>query len=1053
MAVVPSDDVDNAGSYNRQYLQKKRPQGMAPRVGKPENVKENGYNRHDQKVRSFLDPISGGADDNISSYNPSVAFKPDENESLLPGKAALARGSVTRKKVPPIPLSSESFDSSDSAYTPSEEGKTSMNGSLKSIRNSATKKRADKLFEKLEKQSVQQSINVSPVNNDPLDESGIFTASSHSDQNKKSYVKKPDQKISYETSTNNLHGRRTTAATETVDSVKKGAITHIDYNPTSGVTFRENHNSDVQVVGKGYVEDTSDMPLKVSPSVAVSRLKERKRLNSKGPLVTHAPLGLASMHLPGCIDLDTDDKTTLHKSRISLVGKGLFDTSSSVDAITAVDQSPDTRLKLRKNDFKAAPTGVVGVAVRSTVDLSNLSPDTSAGDEEWEDENISMTQSLKEKVAVRQQQRLEEDERRRAEKERKEREKEEKRERDREEKLKKERERQQEKLKRLSSAESINALDFLSVSGSASGSASSNNISTTPTASSTTLVVKPVSPKLTPPVVTPRKTLKLNNEPVLSFPMSAESGSTDMENPDDWKPFKDSDVALRDILKKLEQDDWETKCEGINMLRRLSMHHPDTVLASLHQIVLAITNEAQNLRSQVSRLAMKAIGDMFLHLKRQMDPEVELTAKILLAKGGESNQFIREDADKALCSMLEHVTPQRALMGLIVGGASHKNANVRKMTAQLLVDLVEKMGSGRILSGVKDITDKVLPTASQFTVDSSQETRYYGRKIFYMLMAHQDFDRMLSKYVPANSLRNVQDIVDNLRQKGLGEHPSEISSARSRRSGHGSRSSSAVREGSASSSADSGIGNQPLKRRTLVRTNDAHMEEVMIMIGLLSANNWQQRYEGISNFLSMCEMNPMLVSTHIIKIFDKFLPRLQDSNSKVNMYALKVMLQVTPILKDHLSNVISMTVAAVAPNLSSKNREINSTAAEILEAFIENLDLALLVQPFASQAINATSRSKADLVLKVAYLVERVYPRKQKQVVLHVLPLLWHLLGSMNTSGAAVHGGNGDLRQAISLLASKLHDFMGQSLLEKASAEPSNTQRHLQMLQSLLDGS
>lgn len=43
--------------------------------------------------------------------------------------------------------------------------------------------------------------------------------------------------------------------------------------------------------------------------------------------------------------------------------------------------------------------------------------------------------------------------------------------------------------------------------------------------------------------------------------------------------------------------------------------------------------------------------------------------------------------------------------------------------------------------------------------------RYYGRKIFYMLMAHQDFDRMLSKYVPANSLRNVQDIVDNLRQK------------------------------------------------------------------------------------------------------------------------------------------------------------------------------------------------------------------------------------------------------------------------------------------------
>ncbi|CAG5117603.1 unnamed protein product, partial [Candidula unifasciata] len=584
-----------------------------------------------------------------------------------------------------------------------------------------------------------------------------------------------------------------------------------------------------------------------------------------------------------------------------------------------------------------------------------------------------------------------------------------------------------------------------SVSGSASGSANTNIISTTPTTGLTTLVVKPSpnSPKLTPPAITPRKTLKLNNEPVLSFPMSAES---DMENPDDWKPFKDSDVALRDLLKKLEHDDWETKCEGINMLRRLSLHHPDTVVASLHPIVLAITNEAQNLRSQVSRLAMKAISDMFQHLKKQLDPEVDLIAKVLLAKGGESNQFIREDADKALCSMLDNVSPQRALLGLTGGGASHKNPNVRKMAAQLLVDLVEKLGSGRILSGVKDITDKVLPAACQFTTDGSQETRYYGRKILYMLMAHQDFDRMLAKYVPASSLRNIQDI-------GLGEHPSEISSARSRRSGHGSRSSSAVREGSASSSADSGLGNQPLKRRTLTRTNDAHMEEVMTMIGLLSANNWQQRYEGISKFLSMCETNPMLVSTHIIKIFDKFLPRLQDSNSKVNIYALKVMLQVTPILRDHLANVISMTVASVAPNLSSKNREINSTAAEILEGFIENLDLSLLVQPFSNQAINATSRSKADLVLKVAYLVERVYPRKQKQVVLHVLPLLWHLLGSMNTSGAAIHGGSGDLRQATSLLACKLHECMGQSLLEKASAEPTNTQRQLQMLQSLLEGS
>lgn len=35
----------------------------------------------------------------------------------------------------------------------------------------------------------------------------------------------------------------------------------------------------------------------------------------------------------------------------------------------------------------------------------------------------------------------------------------------------------------------------------------------------------------------------------------------------------------------------------------------------------------------------------------------------------------------------------------------------------------------------------------------------------YTLMAHQDFDRMLSKHLPANTLRNVQEIVEGLKTK------------------------------------------------------------------------------------------------------------------------------------------------------------------------------------------------------------------------------------------------------------------------------------------------
>ena len=54
---------------------------------------------------------------------------------------------------------------------------------------------------------------------------------------------------------------------------------------------------------------------------------------------------------------------------------------------------------------------------------------------------------------------------------------------------------------------------------------------------------------------------------------------------------------------------------------------------------------------------------------------------------------------------------------------SHRNVAVRKTTSQFLFALVDKMGPGRILSGIKDITDRVLPTAAHFITDGSPETR------------------------------------------------------------------------------------------------------------------------------------------------------------------------------------------------------------------------------------------------------------------------------------------------------------------------------------------
>lgn len=54
---------------------------------------------------------------------------------------------------------------------------------------------------------------------------------------------------------------------------------------------------------------------------------------------------------------------------------------------------------------------------------------------------------------------------------------------------------------------------------------------------------------------------------------------------------------------------------------------------------------------------------------------------------------------------------------------SHRNVTVRKTTAQFLSMLADRMGPSRVMSGAKDVTEKILPTTAQFLTDGGQETR------------------------------------------------------------------------------------------------------------------------------------------------------------------------------------------------------------------------------------------------------------------------------------------------------------------------------------------
>ncbi|KAG0719221.1 TOG array regulator of axonemal microtubules protein 2 [Chionoecetes opilio] len=208
--------------------------------------------------------------------------------------------------------------------------------------------------------------------------------------------------------------------------------------------------------------------------------------------------------------------------------------------------------------------------------------------------------------------------------------------------------------------------------------------------------------------------------------------------------------------------DREGQVEGIEMLVRLCHHHPDAVLGNLRTINMSLMKEAKNLRSQVSRAAIQAITCFFDILKRHMEADAEKIATILLNRTIDTNKFLQLDSNHALDALLENLSPAKGIHAVTQEGLGHRNPAVRAMVARLLAYQVERLGASRVLSGQKDITDRILTAAAKLAQEGSLETRNYAKLIFQHLIQQGQFDAVLKKYVPASDIKNLQKLLDNL---------------------------------------------------------------------------------------------------------------------------------------------------------------------------------------------------------------------------------------------------------------------------------------------------
>ncbi|XP_058523410.1 TOG array regulator of axonemal microtubules protein 2 isoform X2 [Ochotona princeps] len=506
------------------------------------------------------------------------------------------------------------------------------------------------------------------------------------------------------------------------------------------------------------------------------------------------------------------------------------------------------------------------------------------------------------------------------------------------------------------------------------------------------------------------------------------------------RPFSNPELGLTDALRCLGSADWQVKEKGLLSVQRLATCHPDVLAGRLHDVSLAVSGEVTNLRSKVSRLAISTLGDLFRALKKNMDQEAEEVARCLLHKMGNSSEFIQRAASRSLGAMVESVTPARSLVALTSTGVYHRNPLVRKCTAEHLLTVLEQIGAEKLLSGTRDSTDTLVHNLVRLAQDSNQDTRFYGRKMVNALMANAKFDAFLKQSLPSHDLRKVMAAI---KQWGT-EDSDEVPSAKGRKV---SRSLLAYENGLPTEEGLSSNGPRLVGLRASVRGGTERVEQLRELMRLLEAKDYQSRMDGVGRLLEHCETKPELITANLVQVFDAFTPRLQDSNKKVNQWALEAFAKMIPVLKGSLQPMLLSVTVAVADNLNSKNSGISAAAAVVLDAMVQNLDHLCLLQTFAGRVRFLSGRAVLDITERLAALVALAYPRKPQAVERHVLPVLWYFLNNMLGSGV-LPGHCGNVGAVVRRLTRSLWEQMGSRLQDAAAGQPEQV---LKTLQGLLD--
>lgn len=503
-------------------------------------------------------------------------------------------------------------------------------------------------------------------------------------------------------------------------------------------------------------------------------------------------------------------------------------------------------------------------------------------------------------------------------------------------------------------------------------------------------------------------------------------------------PLNNPEKSINECLTLIQNEDWEMKIAAMNIIQSLLQFHSEMLITrspDIHAIAIALCRECKNLRSQVAKCAIQTVGQLFIHLRKNMDSVLENIVTNLLSKAGEgTNSFLRQDVESTLALMIENVSPHRAFITLLQSGSDHKNIAIRRLTACNIMMLCERLGSVKTMSCIKEIPDKILPGIVKFSMDGNQETRYYGKKILFELNKNSDFEKLCNKHIQQKELRILKDILDNIKIKGIGDPPQYSHSAGMQRSGSLSRGASAgnlVALGSKSSPLSRGSS------RSMTRLPGSDMSEddkdwLTNTCSQLSSSDFRNRQIGLESILNKAELNGLeLPQKGISRLLKEFIPRLNDNNTKVTVTALYICQKIIPyICSIFPTEFLSEFINTIALNFASKSNELREAASNVMNVCFANLDHSLLIQPCIEAINKSNPKTKPMLIenmndLLSAIRISKVSPlnRSTGVIIRHLIPEIGHLLDKNRPLPP-------QLKESVHNLVFLTYEIVGQEMID-----------------------